>query len=91
MTLDFNMKGKVKVIMDDYLDKTIQNFPQKLKSTDMEIMPAGNNLFENGNGNPLGKSQAEDFYTMVVKDLFLSNRGRADIKPTIYLLNTRVR
>ena len=52
MMLDLNVKVKVKVRIDDYVEKTIQDFPQKLKSTDMAIMPAGNNIFENGNGKP---------------------------------------
>ena len=50
------MKGKVKVSTNDYAEKMIQNFPHKLKSAGMVIKPAGNNLFGNGNGNPLGKS-----------------------------------
>ena len=70
MTLEFSVKGKVKVRMDDYTENIIQAFSQKLKSTDMAITPAGDNIFENGNGNPLAKSQAEDFHTMVVKALF---------------------
>ena len=41
--------------MNDYVEKIIQNLPQKLKSTDMVITPGGNNIFGNGNGKPLGK------------------------------------
>ena len=52
MMLDLNVKVKVNVRIEDYVEKTIQDFPQKLKSTDMAIMPAGNNIFENGNGKP---------------------------------------
>ena len=51
--------------MDDYVENMIHNFPQKLKRTDMAIMIDGNNTFDNGNGKPLGKSQAEVFHTMV--------------------------
>ena len=55
MTLDFRVMGKVNVRMDDYAKKMIQTFLKKLKSTDMAITPAGNNLFRNGNDNPLRK------------------------------------
>ena len=90
MTLDFSVKGKVKVRMNDYVEKMIHNFLQKLKSTDMVITPAGNNIFDNDNGKLLGKSQAEAFHTMVAKDLFLSNIARPDIHPMIDVLATRV-
>ena len=53
MTLDFSVKGKVKVRIDDYVEKMIQNPPNKLKSKDMAIIPYGKNLVDNGNGKPL--------------------------------------
>ena len=76
--------------MDEYFKKMIQNFPHKLKSTDMAITPAGNNLFGNGYGKPLGKSQAENFHTMVAKAPFLSNRERPYIQPKMYVLSNRL-
>ena len=57
----------------------------------MVITPACNNLFDNGNGNLLGKYQAEYFHIVVAKDLFLSNRERPDIQPTIAVLDTMIR
>ena len=67
ITLDFILKGEVKVRMDNYVEENMmRNFPHKLNSTDMAIMPAGNNLFNNVNGKPLGKSQAQYFHPMVV-------------------------
>ena len=56
----------------------------------MEITPAGNNLFRNGNDNPLRKSKAEDFHTMAVNDMFLSKRARPNKHPTLALLATRL-
>ena len=44
-TLDFRVKVKVRVRMDDYAGGIIKTFPQKLKSTVMAIPPAGNILF----------------------------------------------
>ena len=56
----------------------------------MDIAPSGNNLFDNGNGKSLGKSKDEYFHTIVAKAMFLSNRVRTDIQPTIGVLATRV-
>ena len=58
--------------MDDHVEKMAQTFPKKLNSTEMEIAPSGNNLFDNGNGKSLGKSKSEYFHMMVAKALFLS-------------------
>ena len=85
------MKGKVKFKTDDYVQKMIQTFPYKLKSTDIAIMSASNNLFEDGNGRTLGKSQHKGFHTMVAQAPILSNRVRPDIQPMIDVLATRVR
>ena len=63
------MKGRFKVGIDDYVENMIQPFPQKLKSTYMEIKKAGNNLFENGNGNPLGNHKLK-IYTRWLQRLF---------------------
>ena len=76
--------------MNDYVEKMIQILPQKLKSTEMAITPAGNNIFENGNGNPLAKPQSEYFHMMVDKALFLSKRARPNIQTMIYVLVTRI-
>ena len=64
--MDFRVKGKVKVRMDNYVEKMVHTFPQKLKIISMAITPDRNDLFENDNGKPLGKSQAQYFHPMVV-------------------------
>ena len=84
------MKGKFNVRMDDHVEKMAQTFPKKLNSTEMEIAPSGNNLFDNGNSKTLGKSKDEDIHTMVSKDMFLSKRERPKIQPMIAVLVTRV-
>ena len=91
MTLDFSVKVKFRVRMNDYVEKKIQTFPHKLKSADMVITPAGNNLFEHGNGKPLVKLQAEYFHMLVAKAIFLSKTVIPKIQSTIALLATRVR
>ena len=57
----------------------------------MAITLFGNIASEDGNFKPLGKSQAEDFHTMVAKDLFLSKKVRNNINPTTSVLATKLR
>ena len=57
----------------------------------MVITPACNNLFDNGNGKPSGKSQTKYFHKIVVKGLILSNIVIPGINPTIYEIAARVR
>ena len=57
----------------------------------MGITPACNNLFDNGNGKPSGKSQTKYFHKIVVKGLILSNIVIPGINPTIYEIAARVR
>ena len=82
MTLDFNTRGKVKFKMDDYVEKMIESFPVKLKSTDTAMTPASNTLFEEGNSKVLGKHDVEVFHTYIAKCLFLGKRAKPDIQPT---------
>ena len=91
ITLVYSVKGKVKVRMYDYVEKMIQTSPQKLKNIYMAIIPASNNIFENGNVKPLGISKSDHFHKMVAKDMFLSHRARPNINPMIYVLANRVR
>ena len=90
MTIDYSEKGKVKFRMDDYVEKMIEEFPVKLKSTDTAMSPASNSLFEIGNSKLLAKDRANIFHTFVAKALFLSKRARPDIQPTVAVLATRV-
>ena len=90
MTIDFTEKGKVKFRMDKYVERMLEEFPMKFKSTDTAMTPASNNLFEVGNSKPLGKDEAEAYHTFIAKNLFLCKRARPDIQPTIAVLATRV-
>jgi hypothetical protein len=54
-------------------------------------MPAGDGLFNQGQGLKLPAKCAEAYHTMVAKGLFLCKRGQPDIQPTIAVLCTRVR
>eukprot|EP00980_Cylindrotheca_fusiformis_P015741 scaffold4554_cov56-Cylindrotheca_fusiformis.AAC.1 len=91
MTFDFTCKGKLKVRMDDYVKNMIDDFSVKLKSTDVSLTPATNNLFEKDDKNKLDKKRADEFHGVVAKGLFLAKRARGDIHQVILVLCSRVR
>ncbi|MGA0888342.1 MAG: Ty1/Copia family ribonuclease HI [bacterium] len=91
MTLDFTEKGKLKIRMDDYVERMIKEFPVQLKSTDTAMSPAANDVFELGKGKELEKKQKEVFHSTVAKGIFLSKRARPDIHQAIAVLSTRVK
>lgn len=91
MTFDFSVKGKVKIKMDDYVEKMINSFPEKLKSTDIQSTPASNDLFLEGQSRDLPLKKAKDYHNTVAKGLFLCKRARPDIQPTVAVLSTRVK
>eukprot|EP00980_Cylindrotheca_fusiformis_P015510 scaffold4410_cov78-Cylindrotheca_fusiformis.AAC.1 len=86
MTYDFTEPGKVKIRMDDYIEKMLKEFPVQLKSTDIHSTPAGNNLFEKGSGKLLDKQRQEAFHKSTAQGLFVSKRARPDIHPTVSTL-----
>ena len=90
MTLDFAMKGSVKIRMDDYVDRMLDEFPVKFKAGERQETPAGANLLEPGKGAPLDPKRKEIFHSFVAKALFLSKRARLDIAPTVAILASRV-
>jgi hypothetical protein len=84
MEHDFSKKGKVKVGMTKYVESMLEDFPEKLKSTDTAVTPASNGLFNKGpQGRKLNEEHADAYHTMVAKALFLCKRARPDIQPTI--------
>ncbi|CAJ1967284.1 unnamed protein product [Cylindrotheca closterium] len=46
MTLDYSKKGKLKIRMDDYVQRMLDEFSVKFKEDDKQETPAGNNLLE---------------------------------------------
>lgn len=91
MTLDFSRKGKVKIRMDDYVDRMLEEFPVKFKDTETQETPASATLLEPGKGARLDEKRHEVFHSYVAKALFLSKRARLDIAPTVAILASKVR
>jgi len=50
MEIDYSQKGKVIFGMINYVENMIEDFPMKLKSTDVAQTPAGDGLFNQGQG-----------------------------------------
>ena len=91
MELEYTNNGELIIGMVKYVEKMIETFPIKLASKDIALTPAGDNLFDEGQGKKLAQSRAEEFHTMVAKGLFLCKRARPDIQQTIAILATRVK
>ena len=90
MLLDFLYQGKVKIKMDEYVQRMIDDFPIKFDEDTTQETPAGNDLLDTGRGEELDNEKREIFHSFVAKGLFLSKRARIDIHPTVSVLSTRV-
>ncbi|CAJ1931574.1 unnamed protein product [Cylindrotheca closterium] len=50
MMLDFLVKGKLKIQMDDYVKNMLEDLPIKFSKDSKQETPAGNSLLEAGKG-----------------------------------------
>ena len=91
MTFDFSQTGKVIIDMRDYVANMLTDCLMNLGPKDTSPTPASEDLFDIGDDDPLDKTQAELFHTIVAKGLFLCKRARPDVHLTIAFLCTRVR
>ncbi|CAJ1952141.1 unnamed protein product [Cylindrotheca closterium] len=91
MALDFLVKGKVKIRMDDYVKNMLEDFPIKFNKDSKQETPAGNDLLEAGKGKLLSAEYRQIFHTTVTRGLNVSKRARLDIHHTITILASRVR
>jgi hypothetical protein len=83
MELDYTEDGKVKFGMKKYVESMLNEFPIKFKKTNKAASPAGDSLFNEGQGKKLETGRAETYHTTVARGLFLCKRARPDIQPTI--------
>ena len=91
MTLDFRTKGEVKINMEHYIDMMLQDAPDEMKGT--ATTPAAPHLFKVNNKDPqyLGAEKKKNFVHLVMQGLYLSQRGRPDIRTAIAFLCGRLR
>ncbi|CAJ1944948.1 unnamed protein product [Cylindrotheca closterium] len=90
MTLDFSVKGKLKICMDDYVKNMLEDFPIKFNKDSKQETPAGNDLLEAGKGKLLSAEYRQIFHTTVARGLYVSKRAHLDIHSTITILALRV-
>ena len=92
MTLDYAIKGEVKVDMVDYVKKMVTEFPREDLQGPRVSSPASKNLFKVDKRSPkLNEPSAEMFHSFVLKGLFAAKRGRPDVLQPIAYLCTRTK
>ena len=86
MTLDFSEKGKVMVKMDDYVKTMLNDPPSSMDGK--AATPAAAHLFKINtmNPKPLDQARKDLFIHLVMQGLYLSQRGRPDIRTAISFL-----
>ena len=91
MTLDFRTKGEVQINMEHYIDMMLQDAPEEMKG--VATTPAASHLFKVNEKDPhyLGTEQKKVFVHLVMQGLYLSQRGRPDIRTAIAFLCSRLR
>lgn len=91
MTIDFTIKGKVMIKMDDYVDNIMSEAKADMEG--VATSPAAEHLYEVNEVDPdiLLDKDAQYFHTMTAKLLFLSKRARPDLQQAVAFLTTRVR
>ena len=90
IVFDYSRPTQVNVSMKQYVEETIEEFPDKRKFTRAEN-PADLVLFQVRTGTmKLELKQAQLFHRFVSKLLYLAKRGRPDIGTAVAFLTTRV-
>ena len=86
MTIDFTNDKYVEVRMERCIDELIS-------ASDMHkeySSPAGEKLFDVGDGTKLDSDKCKLFHSLVAKSLYISKRGRPDISVAVNFLTRRV-
>ena len=86
MTLDFRKKGEVQINMEHYIDMMLQDAPEDMEG--VATTPAASYLFKVNGKDPqhLGTEKKKVFVHLVMQGLYLSQRGRPDIRTAIAFL-----
>ena len=86
MSLDFHTKGEVQIDMQHYINMMLQDAPEDMDG--VSYTPAAVHLFKTNLEDPkaLGDKQKKIFMHLVMQGLYLSQRGRPDIRTAISFL-----
>ena len=90
MTLDFSVLGQVTINMSDYVKTMLNDAPASMDGK--AATPAAAHLFKVNTDDPklLTKEKQEMFVHLVMQGLYLSQRGRPDIRTAISFLCSRL-
>ena len=93
MTLDYSVRGQVKITMFDYLKEILTAFEKaEPNSRGIKTSAAPDNLFKiDEDCEKLKPSKAVEFHNLVAKTLYATKRARPDTCTAIAFLTTRVR
>jgi Reverse transcriptase (RNA-dependent DNA polymerase) len=88
MILDFSRPGELTVDMVDYIKTIISDMPKEMEGT--AKTPAAAHLFQvNSKPTPLDVQRADIFHRMTMQLLYLSQRGRPDVRTAVSFLCKR--
>ena len=90
MSLDFGTEGEVRIGMEHYIDMMLHDAPKEMDG--ISSTPAAAHLFKTNPEDPklLGEERKKIFVHLVMQGLYLSQRGRPDIRTTIAFLCSRL-
>ena len=90
MTLDFTKPGCVMIKMADYVRMMLRDSPRDMEGS--AVTPAANHLFNINNTDPilLTGERKDLFVHLVMQALYLSQRGRPDIRTAVSFLCTQI-
>jgi hypothetical protein len=93
MTLDYTVRGQVKITMFDYVDEILTAFDKaELKGGGTKSSAATDSLFKvDESCEKLKQDKAVEFHNLVEKTLYATKRARPDTCTEIAFLTTRVR
>jgi hypothetical protein len=90
MTLDYSEKGKVKVLMINYIKNMLAELPHDMRGEAATV--TANHLFDvDTEAVKLEEEVAQLFHHNVAKLLFLCKRARPDLQTAVAFLTTRVK
>ena len=89
MILDFTTPGILKIDMSDYIQVILQDTPANLRGTSM--VPAAKHFFTTRPDAPkISPQEQEIFHHLTMQLMYLSQRGRPNIRTAMAFLSSRV-
>ena len=89
MVLDFTVPGTLEIDMSNYIQVILQDTPANLRGTSM--VPAAKHLFTTHPDAPkLSPEEQEIFHHLTMQLMYLSQRGRPDIRTAVAFLSSCV-